>query len=1094
MTFFESNKVKIFPCYSRGSFNTATTQEEASADVPTQAQTVVFDPEARLITETNFTSIMGNFLGQHSYIVEVINKVINNESQKLTRVVINGYYFEIKDFVFSEGQTLWIKLEPIVLALASNTEGEDSERITYSLASLDTSKDTSKGLDAAVVTVEGNTETSKYYCYAIGYTDSRTKEDTLKSLQNDKTCYSLSYDTAYKATVSDNEQQVHLPNTNLKVTDLEYLDSNTYRSLGDTIKQLYGADLPDENLITLSSLNAGKVARVAGKDGTAIIVDNIDSKNPEIGLTIDTSDTAGNVKLSQAAAGLSANIDLSAYKIDSENEDKYKQLQTSVDATATEANTFVDTIAQNANGEVAITTKAVDFSPVIGTDDDTKDNDTIKGAKAYAKGLVDGIPAQTDYTVTYSDEEVAATETTGAFKRHTLTQNGQTVCTIDIPRDLVIKSGRVDAETDELVLVLINDEEIRVDVSHLIEYVTGATAADGVITINISDDFVATATINDGTITSAKFAEDVDIYVDDRIDDKINALDVTDITGFNASKTLATLTETDGKISATFRDIAITKSQVTDFNEADYKKVQAAVVDPTVDPTTSGTGTEFIASITQDEQGIITATKKAVDFSNYYTKKEADAADADTTYTVEATENSLEFEVTPSIGIAQTVALKAPTVGKDSLDEELKSIINSLPTSENITGLADRIETLEASSHSPYEHPRYFSDDYYNSNASLYKVVFNESGHIIAYTPVQKEDIIDLGLPGENTTYEVATTEVSGLMSKEAVQKLNAAITTDNYLEKIPAATVSTSGLMSTEDKAIVVSISETLKNELNSLDAKLYGETPPPADRVSLKLLETELSELADTKLDKNVVDNLAEDVSVSLSKNDEFVSDVASKLDGTTFQVFAVAFDANGGKGIMQPQVSIGESYKLPECSFDPCDFCHVFKGWGTSADAETPLDVDTEYTLTANTIFYALWTAQHIEGETVVENKVDATCTTDGRQDNVVYCTECNKELSRNTVTFPATGHSYNAVVTDPTCTEQGYTTYTCSDCGDTYIDDYTAALGHSYEDGSCTKCSESEPAESPDNGEDNSENVTDPENSPILEETNPIEPIE
>ena len=39
-----------------------------------------------------------------------------------------------------------------------------------------------------------------------------------------------------------------------------------------------------------------------------------------------------------------------------------------------------------------------------------------------------------------------------------------------------------------------------------------------------------------------------------------------------------------------------------------------------------------------------------------------------------------------------------------------------------------------------------------------------------------------------------------------------------------------------------------------------------------------------------------------------------------------------------------------------------------------------------------------------------------------------------------------HSYDAVVTAPTCTEAGYTTYTCSVCGDTYKADETAALGH------------------------------------------------
>ena len=42
-------------------------------------------------------------------------------------------------------------------------------------------------------------------------------------------------------------------------------------------------------------------------------------------------------------------------------------------------------------------------------------------------------------------------------------------------------------------------------------------------------------------------------------------------------------------------------------------------------------------------------------------------------------------------------------------------------------------------------------------------------------------------------------------------------------------------------------------------------------------------------------------------------------------------------------------------------------------------------------------------------------------------------------------PVHEHLYNEFVTAPTCTEQGYTTYTC-DCGDSYVDDYVDALGH------------------------------------------------
>lgn len=39
-----------------------------------------------------------------------------------------------------------------------------------------------------------------------------------------------------------------------------------------------------------------------------------------------------------------------------------------------------------------------------------------------------------------------------------------------------------------------------------------------------------------------------------------------------------------------------------------------------------------------------------------------------------------------------------------------------------------------------------------------------------------------------------------------------------------------------------------------------------------------------------------------------------------------------------------------------------------------------------------------------------------------------------------------HTYEFTVTLPTCTEQGYTTYTCTDCGDSYIDYYVPANGH------------------------------------------------
>ena len=60
--------------------------------------------------------------------------------------------------------------------------------------------------------------------------------------------------------------------------------------------------------------------------------------------------------------------------------------------------------------------------------------------------------------------------------------------------------------------------------------------------------------------------------------------------------------------------------------------------------------------------------------------------------------------------------------------------------------------------------------------------------------------------------------------------------------------------------------------------------------------------------------------------------------------------------------------------------------------------------------------LETCDHTPGEAVRENEVAATCEQDGSYESVVYCTACSEELSRETVTVPATGHSYeNGVCT-------------------------------------------------------------------------------
>jgi len=69
------------------------------------------------------------------------------------------------------------------------------------------------------------------------------------------------------------------------------------------------------------------------------------------------------------------------------------------------------------------------------------------------------------------------------------------------------------------------------------------------------------------------------------------------------------------------------------------------------------------------------------------------------------------------------------------------------------------------------------------------------------------------------------------------------------------------------------------------------------------------------------------------------------------------------------------------------------------------------------------------------------------------NKAICSECGS-------TYGELGdHRYSSVVTDPTCTTRGYTTHTCTGCGEVIVDSYVNALGHNLNSvGKCANCGE------------------------------------
>ena len=99
-----------------------------------------------------------------------------------------------------------------------------------------------------------------------------------------------------------------------------------------------------------------------------------------------------------------------------------------------------------------------------------------------------------------------------------------------------------------------------------------------------------------------------------------------------------------------------------------------------------------------------------------------------------------------------------------------------------------------------------------------------------------------------------------------------------------------------------------------------------------------------------------------------------------------------------------------------------------------------------------------AKHTPGDAVNENIVPATCETDGSHDEVVKCSVCGAEISRETVKDKATGHKAEVVPgKEATCTETGLTAgEKCSVCGkELKAQEVTPALGHDWGEWAETK---------------------------------------
>ena len=154
----------------------------------------------------------------------------------------------------------------------------------------------------------------------------------------------------------------------------------------------------------------------------------------------------------------------------------------------------------------------------------------------------------------------------------------------------------------------------------------------------------------------------------------------------------------------------------------------------------------------------------------------------------------------------------------------------------------------------------------------------------------------------------------------------------------------------------------------------------------------------------------------------------------------------------------------------AYAPTATGYDFVGWYT--DEALTEAFDFTQPVTENTVLYAKWTHVCTPGACIVgenglhdtlctvcgkrldcaytETVVDPTCTSAGY--TVHTCTNCGSSYLDSVVEG---GHKWGTTVIPPTHTEPGYTLYECSVCKESYKTDYTAPVGHAFDEGTVTR---------------------------------------
>lgn len=273
---------------------------------------------------------------------------------------------------------------------------------------------------------------------------------------------------------------------------------NTYKSENDPKVQA--------NTDAITILNGDTADSVGGQIDTAIKELDLENTYEKVGVAKglvdavqgDTDATIKSVEESVTAIKDGTTIDSFA---DVEAALAGKQA-TGDYATKAEAQGYADAkVASVTAGDTSVTVAGASTAPTVAVKLDPSADNALK---LNENGLKVEIGAAPEYSI------VKAAESGEFAAVYHLTKDGVNVgSAINIPKDMVVKSGSV---VDGNIVLVLNDEsntEITIPADSLIEYVTSGSATGDMVVINVSDDHKVTATITDGTIGLAKLTTEV---------------------------------------------------------------------------------------------------------------------------------------------------------------------------------------------------------------------------------------------------------------------------------------------------------------------------------------------------------------------------------------------------------------------------------------------------------------------------------------------------------------------------------------------------------------------------------------------------------